>query len=97
MTRLEPHSVAHSRRPGDGVAGRKRDTSPRAPGARPPQPGARGQRPRPGRHETLMAHGGRPTGNEPVSRALAGPAGGPDVVVDLIRRWFTITLIPRGT
>jgi hypothetical protein len=42
-----------------------------------------------------MAHGGRPTGNEPVSRA--GPAGGLDVVVDLFRRWFTITYFPRGS
>ena len=33
---------------------------------------------------------------KPVSRTLAGPAGGPDVVVDLIRRWFTITFISRG-
>jgi hypothetical protein len=37
----------------DGVAGRKRDTIPAPPGARPPQPGVRGSRPRPGRHEHL--------------------------------------------
>jgi hypothetical protein len=38
-----------------------------------------------------------PRESEPVSRTLAGPADGPDVVVNLIRRWFTATFIPRGT
>ena len=41
-----------------------------------------------------MAAGRRES--EPVSRTLAGPADGPDVVVNLIRRWFTATFIPGG-
>jgi hypothetical protein len=38
-----------------------------------------------------------PREREPVSRTLAGPAGGPDVVVNLIRRWFTATFIAGET
>ena len=96
MTCLEPHSAGRPRRAGMVSRAANATPPPRPPAPGWPQPGVRGSRPRPGRHETFFLLPGSPlitvaevSERRPGLRVLDGawrPAlGGPPVVVAVSR------------